>query len=145
MLPFDPEPPAHGGRSDRFIGAGCGELLPTPAAVLAGRLVLLPKPCGARPRSVALPWAAQFRVLLAPLVAPGLFVAPAAEGGRFCESWLWRLVIGVVFDGVEPGPDGVTRFDTLLFGRFCESCGFWRVAIGAVFGALFGCAERLPA
>jgi len=87
VLPFEPELPAQGGRSDRFIRAGCGPLPLAPEVVLAGRLVLLPKPCGARPWSVALPWAAQVRVLPGVLVAARLFAAPTAdEGGRFWES-----------------------------------------------------------
>jgi hypothetical protein len=44
-------PRAQGGRSLEFMRAVCG---------VAGRLEL-PKPCGARPASVALPWAFQLR------------------------------------------------------------------------------------
>lgn len=67
------------------------------AGALLGRSE--PKPCGARPRSVALPCASQVRPLPARarlLFAAGLFVERLpgmAEGGRFCESSRWRAVV----------------------------------------------------
>jgi hypothetical protein len=82
--------------------------------VLDGRFVLLPKPCGARPRSVALPWAAQFRAFP---IAPGLFAAPSAEGGLFCESWFWRFTAAVSFCVVGRLLRAAVRFATLLPGR----------------------------
>src|SRR5260221_3496923 len=67
------------------------------AGAFAGRLEL-PKPAGARPRSVALPCASQLRELLparCELVLPITlaevrFALVVAEGGRFCESSRWR-------------------------------------------------------
>ena len=88
--PVDPEP-AHGGRSARCERVGC--VLPFAGA-------LWPKPCGALPRSVALPCASQARAPVAerfcdaPLVVEfnvaRLLNAPFADGGLFCESWFWR-------------------------------------------------------
>jgi hypothetical protein len=68
------------------------------------------------------------------LAAPGLlFAAPTAEGGRFGETCVGRLAIGVLFDGVELFPAGVVRFAALLPGRFCESCWFWRFTPAVLF------------
>jgi hypothetical protein len=85
--------PAQGGRSARCMRVPW-------AAPFAGTLLGLPKPCGARPRSVAPPCASHVRVLLverfgdAPLVlefnVAWLLSPPVAEGGLFCESWFWR-------------------------------------------------------
>ena len=68
------------------------------AGALPGRSE--PKPCGARPRSVALPCASQARPLpprARLLFAGGLFAerlpVGAADGGRFCESSRCRAVI----------------------------------------------------
>ena len=74
----DPEP-AQGGRF--------AELLRDTPVELDGRLEL-PKPCGARPESVALPCALQARVEL-PERAPGC----AADEGRLAESCDWRLAL----------------------------------------------------
>ena len=95
-----PRAPAQGGRSVGVMRADC---------VLDGRL--LPKPCGARPESVELPWALQVRVVgratllfredcgrtlleaLFELNEP-VFRAPnceLGEGGRLAESCDSRL------------------------------------------------------
>src|SRR5215470_1523063 len=100
--------PAHGGRS--LIARACGEVLPAFAPPGVGRSPVvrgafcagafvgrfeLPKPCGERPRSVALPCASQVRPL--PARARLLFAERLpfgiAEGGRFCESSRCRAVI----------------------------------------------------
>src|SRR6267154_3591045 len=69
------------------------------AGALAGRLLELSKPAGARPRSVAFPCASQPRELLParceevalPItLADVRFELFIAEGGRFCESSCWR-------------------------------------------------------
>ena len=70
------------------------------AVPLTGALLERPKPCGALPRSVALPCASHVRVLLvewfcdAPLVVEfsvAWLLSPLfADGGLFCESWFWR-------------------------------------------------------
>jgi len=108
--------PAQGGRSLNV--RACGEVLPEFEPPVAGRSFVgrsfsvrgevcagagrsEPKPCGARPRSVALPCASQVRELL-PARTPELFPAsvradklelPRAEGGRSCTSSRWRGVI----------------------------------------------------
>jgi hypothetical protein len=82
--PFEPEP-AHGGRSERPERVAGAELFS--GALLAGPFDR-PKPWGARPRSVVLPWASQLR---APLVR--LLIVPPAVDGLFCESWFWRVDI----------------------------------------------------
>lgn len=93
--PFEPEP-AQAGRSDRFMLAACVELpFRVPALVLAVRFASVPKPCGARPRSVAVPCAAQVRPPFA-LVTGRLFAAPAIDGGRPCDSWFWRPLAAVL-------------------------------------------------
>src|SRR5207245_2840349 len=75
----------------------------------------VPKPRGARPRSVALPCASQARPLpgrcaelfpAAPFI--GRFVSERAEGGRFCAIWRCRAVIS------ELAPE----FACALPGRF---------------------------
>lgn len=80
--------PAHGGRFVEFMREVCE---------VDGRFEL-PKPCGARPESVALPCAFQVRP---ELVGRELFVLPltapfACEeklaGGRFAESCDWRAL-----------------------------------------------------
>ena len=92
--PFEPEP-AHGGRSERRERVAGAELFC--GALLAGKLDR-PKPWGARPRSVKLPWASQLRV---PAVLPvgvrpivvRLLIVPPAVDGLFCESWFCRVDI----------------------------------------------------
>ena len=95
IAPFAPEP-AQGGRSVRLNPLARVVLLfcTLPFARLPGGWLELPKPCGARPRSVVLPCASQVRVaplalfVTVPLVTPRLLNAPpfVAVGGRFCES-----------------------------------------------------------
>jgi hypothetical protein len=109
--------PAHGGRSLRLL----------PAVEFDGRFEP-PNPCGARPESVALPWAFQVRAEL-PLREPlpdctfplGRFVfvgvprsellpenpplrlPPAcAEGGRFAESSDARLLLRLLCSAFPP-------------------------------------------
>ena len=101
----EPAPPiwelrAHGGRSDRFMRAACAE---PPTGPLDR-----PKPCGAWPRSVVLPCAAQVRVpllarwgvLLLPvlLIAPGIF--RVAEGGLLLANWRCRADIASLLFGI---------------------------------------------
>lgn len=88
-----------------------------------------PKPCGARPRSVAWPCASQLRLL--PGRCPELFASvlvgrlelPLAEGGRSCASWRWRAVISELPEVAAPLP-----------GRFSN----WPLAL------MLLCAPELP-
>jgi len=98
--------PAHGGRL--FARAEILELL-------EGLLVELPKPLGAWPRSVVLPWAFQERVLF-----------PTADGGRFCESWFCRAVVPALFGELAlpekfPGRPGVRPFVFIVWTGMCEA------------------------
>jgi|SRR5690242_10158536 hypothetical protein len=123
--PPGPPLPAHGGRS--LIVRAWGDVLPEFEPPGAGRSPMLrgefcagafagrlesPKPCGARPRSVALPCASQVRPLPARarlLFAAGPFAERLpfgiAEGGRFCESSRCRPVTPELpeFAGALPG------------------------------------------
>ena len=80
------------GRSPTLRGEFC-------AGAFEGRFEL-PKPCGARPRSVEFPCASQVRELFPDRCGPLLitllverFELGIAEGGRFCESSRCRPVI----------------------------------------------------
>lgn len=104
------------------------------AGAFVGRLEL-PKPCGARPRSVALPCASQVRPLPARarlLFAAGLLVERLpfgmAEGGRFCDSSLWRAVI----------PELAAEFAGTWPGRFSGLFSNWPVT------RILLCAPELP-
>ena len=86
-------PFAHGGRSPIVRGEVCD-------GAFVGRFEL-PKPCGARPRSVVFPCASQVRELFPGRCEPPLvmvlfverFEFGIAEGGRFCDSSRCRGVI----------------------------------------------------
>src|SRR5437763_8532561 len=126
LLLCAPPLPAQGGRS--LITRAWGEVPPEFAPPGDGRSPMLrgefrggafagrlesPKPCGARPRSVALPCASQVRPLPARerlLFPAGPFVERLpfgiAEGGRFCESSRCRAVtpeLAPEFAGALPG------------------------------------------
>lgn len=93
LPPRDCTPPvAQGGRSLVLRAVPCD-------GVFAGRFEL-PKPWGARPRSVVFPCASQFRGLFPERCGPLLitllverFELGIAEGGRFCERSRCRAVI----------------------------------------------------
>jgi len=115
------------------------------AGAFAGRLEL-PKPAGARPRSVAFPCASQLRellparceVVLSITLADVRFELFIAEGGRFCESSRWRgeviwdvpgALLGRLFiAGVLPGrlfvagalPGRLFIEGVLCVGIFCR-------------------------
>lgn len=81
--------PAQGGRLLLFVRAADTEF--------EGRFEL-PKPCGARPESVALPCALHAREEVLGRAdefteADGLDPCTAAEGGRLAESCDWRLAL----------------------------------------------------
>lgn len=117
----------------------CGEVEPAP--LCAGRSPMLrgefcagallgrsePKPCGARPRSVALPCASQVRPLPARCEELLFPAGPldVAEGGRFCESSRCREVIPELPEFAGP----------LLPGRFSN----WPLVL------MLLCAPELPA
>lgn len=154
VLPRGPPLPAHGGRSlitraEFWDGAFVDRLEPKPcgrsfivrgefcAGAFAGRFEL-PNPCGARPRSVALPCASQLRELLpgrsTELPRVGLFMERPefciADGGRSCASSRCRAVMlelpGVLeLRGVlaKRSFELVARPEFAIAdgGRFCES------------------------
>jgi hypothetical protein len=85
----------------------------------------LPKPCGARPESVALPCAFQERPLVperfAPLNDPPAFVRPAcADGGRFAFNCDMRLELMLEFTLLRAFSDELVRAGPALFIEKCD-------------------------
>jgi hypothetical protein len=114
--------------------------------VFAGRFEL-PKPCGARPRSVELPCASQVRPLVAPFDATRLFAPETgAEGGLPWESWFWRPVEADPFCDNERFGVWPVRFARLLLGRPADSAPVFIVRTGmceaAAPGAVRAITER---
>jgi len=115
--------------------------------VFAGRFEL-PKPCGARPRSVELPWASQVRPLVELFVVARLFAAPETgpEGGLPWESWFWRPVVAEPFCDSERFGVWPVRLARLLLGRPADSAPVFIVRTGwceaAAAGAVRAITER---
>lgn len=98
LTPVCPVRAAEGGRSAGMVRALCVGLFTLP---LFAELRELPAPCGALPRSVMSPWAAQVRVAL-------------VDGGRFCEKRpdVRALVLTVCTGILEAAWAGAVRATT---------------------------------